>query len=337
MIDSGLFVGTLRHRRFTPVAHAFTYPLFMVLLDIDRVSELMHVSAVTSYNRWNWASFDDRDHLGDPSRPLRERLVVDAARHGIELPAGPIFLLTHLRYLGYCFNPVSFFYCFDRAERLQVVLAEVSNTFGGSHRYWLRPDPASRTFRADAAKSLYVSPFMPVDLEYTFAFTPPAGSLVAHMETSQAGSVGFDATLSLERRPWNAAEIRRALVRYPAMTARVMAGIHWEALKLWWKGVPVVRRVTADGVGERAAQTTGRDGPVRGGSEEHADAVGEDGVSLRPRWRDRRNADRGVPGPHVPVRGAWRVGCDPDGPRRAVLSAGADGPRHRPRRVLHGW
>jgi predicted NAD/FAD-binding protein len=133
----------------------------------------------------------------------------------IELPDGPIFLLTHLRYLGYGFNPVSFFYCFDRAEQLQVVLAEVSNTFGGTHHYWLRPDPASRTFRAAAAKALYVSPFMPPDLEYTFAFTPPAHRLVAHMETSQAGSVGFDATLSLERRPWNAAEIRRVLVRYP--------------------------------------------------------------------------------------------------------------------------
>ena len=261
MIDSGLFVGTLRHRRFTPVAHAFTYPLFMALLDIDRVPELMSVSAATSYNRWNWASFDDRDHLGDPSRPLRERIVADAARHGLELPAGPVFLLTHLRYLGYCFNPVSFFYCFDRAEQLQVVLAEVHNTFGGAHKYWLRPDPASRTFRAAATKSLYVSPFMPVDLEYAFALTPPAGRLVAHMETSQAGSVGFDATLSLERRPWNAAEIRRVLVRYPAMTATVMAGIHWQALRLWWKGVPVVRRLTSDGVAERAAyaaETAGR-------------------------------------------------------------------------------
>ena len=261
MIDSGLFVGTLRHRRFTPVAHAFTYPLFMALLDIDRVAELMRVSAVTSYNRWNWASFDDRDHLGDPTRSLRDRLEVDATRHGIDLPDGPIFLLTHLRYLGYGFNPVSFFYCFDAAERLQVVLAEVSNTFGGSHNYWLRPDPASRTFHAAATKSLYVSPFMPVDLEYAFAFTPPAGSLVAHMETSQAGAVGFDATLSLERRPWNAAEIRRVLVRYPAMTATVMAGIHWQALRLWWKGVPVVRRLTGDGVGERAAyaaETAGR-------------------------------------------------------------------------------
>jgi DUF1365 family protein len=255
VIDSGVFVGTLRHRRFTPVAHAFTYPLFMVLIDIERVSELMHVSAATSYNRWNLASLYDRDHLGDPSRPFRERLVFDAARHGIAMPAGRVFLLTHLRYLGYGFNPVSFFYCFDRAEQLQVVLAEVSNTFGGRHRYWLQPDPDSRTFRAAATKSLDVSPFMPADLEYAFAFTPPARSLVAHIETSQAGSVNFDATLSLERRPWNAMEIRRVLVRYPAMTARVMAGIHWEALKLWWKGVPVVPRATVDGVRERAAES----------------------------------------------------------------------------------
>ena len=240
MIDSGLFVGTLRHRRFTPVAHAFTYPLFMALLDVDRVPELMSRSRLTSHNRWNWASFDDRDHLGDPNHPLRERLIADAARDGVELPAGRIFLLTHLRYLGYCFNPVSFFYCFDRDGELRVVLAEVNNTFGGSHNYWLRPDPASRTFRAAAAKSLRVSPFMPIDLEYTFAFTPPADRLVAHMETSRAGAVGFDATLSLERRPWNATEIRGLLVRHPAMTAKVMAEIHWEAFKLWWKGVPVV-------------------------------------------------------------------------------------------------
>ncbi len=260
MIESGLFVGTLRHRRFTPVAHAFTYRLFMALLDIDRVSELMRVSALTSDKRWNWATFDDRDHLGGSARSLRERLTIDAARQEIDLPDGPVFLLTNLRYLGYCFNPVSFFYCFDRAERLQVVLAEVSNTFGGAHNYWLRPVSPSPTFRATAKKSLYVSPFMPVDLEYVFSLTPPAARLAAHMKTIKAGSVCFDATLSLERRPWNAAEIRRVLVRHPAMTASVVAGIHWQALRLWWKGAPIVRRLTTDGVDERAAcaaQTAG--------------------------------------------------------------------------------
>jgi DUF1365 family protein len=253
VIESALFVGKLRHRRFAPVAHAFTYPLFMALLDVDRIPELMNRSWLTSHNRWNWASFDDRDHLGDPSWRLRERLGADAAKHGIDMPVGPIFLLTHLRYLGYCFNPVSFFYCFDRAERLQLVLAEVSNTFGGKHHYWLRPQQDSRTFRAAAAKSLYVSPFMPADLEYGFSLTPPASRLIAHMTTSRAGAVGFDATLSLERRPWNAAEVRRMLMRYPVMTANVAAQIHVEAIKLWWKGVPVVPRTTADGVGEPAA------------------------------------------------------------------------------------
>jgi DUF1365 family protein len=264
VIASGLFVGTLRHRRFTPVAHAFTYPLFMALLDIDRLPELMRVSRLTSYNRWNWASFDERDHLDRATGTLRERLVADAAHHGIDVPRGPVFLLTHLRYLGYGFNPVSFFYCFDGAARLQLVLAEVSNTFGGAHNYWLRPDPASCTFRAAAAKSLYVSPFMAVDLDYSFAFTTPATRLVAHMQAGRAGSIGFDATLSLARRPWNAAEIRRVLARHPAMTTKVIAQIHWQAMKLWWKGVPIVPRVTADGVGERAARAAVP--PVSGGS-----------------------------------------------------------------------
>jgi DUF1365 family protein len=261
VIESGLFVGTLRHRRMSPISNAFASPLFMALLDIDRIPHLMQASRWTSHNQWNWASYDDRDHLGDPTRSLRERLATDAARHDVQLPDGPVFLLTHLRYLGYCFNPVSFFYCFDAAQRLRLVLAEVNNTFGGSHGYWLTPDPASRTFRSTATKSLYVSPFMPVDLDYAFALTRPAGRLVAHMSARRAGSICFDATLSLERRPWTPTEIRRTLLAYPAMTASVIAGIHWQAAKLWWKGVPPVPRITRDGVGERAAyalQATGR-------------------------------------------------------------------------------
>lgn len=253
MTDAGIFVGTLRHRRLAPVSHRFTYPLFMAMLDVDRIPELMRVSRLTSHNRWNWASFDDRDHLGDPRRPLRERLTEDATRHGIELPEGRILLLTHLRYLGYCFNPVSFFYCFDASEQMRVVLSEVHNTVGGSHRYWLRPDPGSRLFRSVAAKSLYVSPFMPADLDYSFAFTPPADRLVAHIQATERGAVRFDATLSLKRRPWNARQIRRVLLDHPAMTARVITAIHGQALKLWWKGVPLVPRPTDDGVGERAA------------------------------------------------------------------------------------
>ena len=242
MIESGLYVGTLRHRRYTPVPHAFTYRTAMVLLDVDRIPDLMAVSRLTSHNRWNWASFDDRDHLGDPAVPLRLRVLADARDAGLDLPDGPIVLLTHLRYLGYCFNPVSFFYVFDRSATLRFVLAEVNNTAGGSHRYWLQPDDeGASTFRASTRKTMTVSPFMADDLRYRFLFTRPADRLVAHIEASQAGEgLVLDATLSLDRRPWNRAEIRRQLLEHPVMTAKVTAGIHWEALRLWWKGVPVV-------------------------------------------------------------------------------------------------
>jgi DUF1365 family protein len=232
VIQPGVYVGRLRHRRRTPQPHEFAYPLFMVLLDVERIPDLMGASFFTSHNRFNWATFDDRDHLGNPSRPLRERIEADAASHGITLPDGRIFLLTHLRCLGYCFNPVSFFYCFDRDENLRFVMAEVHNTFGGACNYWVRPH--DRT-----AKALPVSPFMESDLQYDFAFSRPEASLVAHIDTLKNGRSFFDATLTLRRRPWNAAEIRRALARHPAMTAMVIAGIHWQAARLWWKGLPV--------------------------------------------------------------------------------------------------
>jgi hypothetical protein len=233
----------------------------MVLLDIDRIPDMMSASMFTSHNRWNWASFHDADHFGDASVPLRDRLSRDAAARGLSLPDGPVLLLTHLRYLGYCFNPVSFYYCHDAGGQLRLILAEVNNTFGGSHNYWLTPEGAGSPaplaaeaplFLASAAKSFYVSPFMPADMQYAFAFSQPAPTLVAHMALEQDGQPqaqhSFDATLSLQFTPWSHTEITRALFRHPAMTLKVMAGIHWEALKLWLKGLAVVPRPSPDGV-----------------------------------------------------------------------------------------
>ncbi len=237
----GLFVGSVSHRRFTPVRHAFTYPVFMPLVDIDRISELMAVSRLTAYNRWNWASFHERDHFGDPGLALRQRLRRDAAASGATLPDGRILLLTNLRYLGYAFNPVSFFYCYGADARLQMVLAEVSNTFGESHNYWLTESNrlgSDRAFRYAAAKAFHVSPFMPMSLDYEFTFTPPEDRIVAHLATFDAGTRTFDATLTLDRREWSAREIRRALFRHPWLTGKVIAAIHYQALRLFLKRVP---------------------------------------------------------------------------------------------------
>jgi hypothetical protein len=202
----------------------------------------MRVARFTSYNRFNWASFHQRDHFGDPGLPLRDRLKRDAGLHGIQLPEGPIFLLTHLRYLGYCFNPISLFYCYDGDGRLGAILAEVNSTFGEHRNYWLTsanqlPSTNSRIHRCP--KEMHVSPFMPMNLDYRFVLSPPGRQLTVHMNTLDGQRSYFDATLTLHRKPWTAASLLGVLLQFPCTTAKVITAIHWEALKLYLKKVPV--------------------------------------------------------------------------------------------------
>jgi DUF1365 family protein len=300
-MESALYFGTLRHRRFRPAWHEFAYPVFMAFLDIDRIPELMRVSPFSSYNRWNWVGFDDRDHFGDPRLPLRERLAADAARGGGELPDGPIFLLTNLRYLGYCFNPASFYYCYDRQGRLQVMLAEVSNTFGDSQTYWLwqaNEQPSASAKRYACPKVLHVSPFMKMELDYTFIFTPPGEQLVAHMNTLDQGEIFFDATLNLEREPWSAPALHRALLRFPWMTLKVVAAIHLEALKLYFKKLRFYPS-PAHGYRRPIPATRGTDAPT---SKHVANAPGDPDPAESPAVAAQRLSGSGLPGPDLQLR-----------------------------------
>jgi hypothetical protein len=242
--EPGIYTGTLRHRRFRPTPHAFNYKLFMAWLNIDRIPEQMARTPFTAYNRFSWATFFESDHFGDPKLSLRERLIRDSAAHGVLLPEGPIYLLTHLRYLGYCFNPISFFFCYQPDGTLDTVLAEVNSTFGESRNYWLtarnRQPGGESSLRYRCPKTMHVSPFMAMNLDYEFVLTRPAENLVAHMNTFEAGDAPFfDATLTLEHRPWTAINVGLALARHPFMTAKVVGAIHWEALRLFLRKVPV--------------------------------------------------------------------------------------------------
>jgi len=242
-VQSCLYLGNLRHRRFAPRAHEFSYPLFMVYLDLAELD-------VVFRGRWLWSTTHPtlawlrrKDYLGDPALPL-DRAVRDAVSRATgSAPVGPIRMLTHLRYFGHCFNPVTFYYCYD-AEGVAVhdVVAEITNTpWNERHTYVLRASPTptpGRRLRFDLEKRFHVSPFMPMALTYDWRFSTPAQRLAVHMQSLREGRKIFDATLDLTRREIDGPSLARTLARQPAMTARVIAGIYWQALRLWMKRVP---------------------------------------------------------------------------------------------------
>ncbi len=235
-LGAGIYSGRVRHRRLSPVEHSFEYTMFMAYLDVDRIPEMMSVSALAGYEKAALVSYRESDHFGDASFSLRQRLETNAVANGVSLPDGPIYLLTHLRYAGYCFNPISLYYFYSRGGgEPKVVMAEVHSTFGESHNYWL---PG---LRADGVtKALHVSPFNTMDNEYGFRLSAPSASLVAHIDSFRQGQKFFDATLTLDWMPWTAKNLRRSIFAYPFMTLKVIVAIHWQALKLFFKRMPFV-------------------------------------------------------------------------------------------------
>jgi uncharacterized protein len=239
-MHSALYTGLLRHRRFAPREHEFSYRLFMVYVDLAELQEVFRGRWLWSVARPAVAWLRRRDYLGDPAVSLdtavRDRV---AAETGVR-PDGPIRMLTHLRYFGIGFNPVTFYYCFDRAgRRVQSIVAEITNTPWNERHAYVLPDVGSaRALRYRIAKQFHVSPFLPMDLSYDWRFSQPGARLSVHMEDLQDDRKIFDATLTLQRREISGASLATALVAFPFMTARVVSAIYWQALRLWLKRIP---------------------------------------------------------------------------------------------------
>lgn len=247
-MKSALYRGSVVHRRSEPVEHSFRMRLSMLYLDLEELPRVFDGRWLWSVERRNVAAFHRRDHLGDPARPL-DACVRDLveARTGAR-PEGPVRLLTHLRYWGYCFNPVSFYYLFDaRDERVETVVADVTNTpWGERHAYVLGRDgsrrASARGVGAERRKIFHVSPFMGMDVRHRFALSEPGPRLrvaIANRRDDDEGAPFFHATLDLERRPLSGPELARALLAHPFPTGAVIAGIYRQAWRLRRKGVPV--------------------------------------------------------------------------------------------------
>jgi uncharacterized protein len=241
MTASALYAGTVMHRRIRPKVHRLRYRVFSLLLDLDEIPALAARLRFFSHGRFNLFSFHERDHADGSGGSLRAWAESHLRRAGIELNGGPIRLLAMPRVLGYGFNPISVWFCHDHQGQLKALLHEVHNTFGERHTYLI---PLSSTDRPEALtqscdKTFHVSPFMGMDMRYEFRVHAPDDRLDLVIRGGDRDGPLIVAAMTARRRELSDTVLLSAFLRTPLLTLKVIAGIHWEALRLLLKGLRI--------------------------------------------------------------------------------------------------
>lgn len=237
-----LYPARVMHQRLRPRPHRLSYAIFSVLLDLDRLEEDTAALKLFSINRRNLFSFFERDRGDGRARGLAAYVREHLAKAGLGEAGARIRLLTMPRVLGFAFNPLSVYFCEDAAGALRAVLWEVDNTFGERHAYLIPVEDAGGLITQHCAKGFYVSPFMEMALTYRFRFRAPGEKLSLHITASDAQGPVLIATQQAEAQPLSDGALLRQFARLPLQAAQVLAGIHWEALKIWRKGIGLVAK-----------------------------------------------------------------------------------------------
>jgi len=238
-MDEAVASGVVWHRRSQPRAHQFRYRLYYSLLDVDRLDAIFSKSRWWSLERFNLVSLRRTDCIG----PF-DRAIGDAVRERVRgelgfVPDGRIRMLTHLRQWGFCFNPVTFYFC-EHATALQAIVAEVHNTpWGERHAYVLDArDQSGPVWRFEFAKAFHVSPFLPMGLDYDWRFVLTGQSIGIHMLVTEHGAECFRAGMKLALSPLDHRAMGQIPLRFPLVTLKVVTAIYWQAFRLWIKRIP---------------------------------------------------------------------------------------------------
>lgn len=234
-----LYPGEVMHARLKPFGHRFVYSVFSLLVDVDRLAELGRRSWLLGVNRRGLASFWEKDHVERPGETIRQHADRLLAQAGLERPAHRILLLAYPRIFGYVFNPISVYFAYDQDETLVALIYAVRNTFGERHAYVapIRDGEISPAgVRQSRTKIFHVSPFIDMGARYDFRIMPPGKTVRLRIHESEHGEPLLAATFTGDARPVASSVLAACLLKFPLMTWKIMAGIHWEALKLWLKG-----------------------------------------------------------------------------------------------------
>jgi DUF1365 family protein len=243
-----LYFGKVMHARLKPLGHRFSYRVMNLLIDLDRLDAADRQSPLFGVNRAALYAFHEKDHGERDGSSLRAYAQRCAAQHDIDLTGGRVWLLCYPRLLGYTFNPLSVYFCHRADGALALVIYEVRNTFGGIHSYVLPVRPGDITeagLRQEQDKLFYVSPFIEMAMRYHFRLSPPGERIKLRiLETDRDGPL-LAATFSGRRCTLTTSALFRAFISLPLVTLKIVAAIHWEALRLWRKGARLVPRPDA--------------------------------------------------------------------------------------------
>lgn len=231
------------HRRAEPAVHSFRYPIFFMFLDLEELPELFDGLRLWSARGPALAWFRREDHYVGSGDSLQEDIKDLVAQQTGTRPTGKVFLLTHLRYFGYCFNPISVYYCYDDRERLTELVLEVSNTPWGERHWYVLPQSTNRADYRERhshrfAKQMHVSPFMPMEITYRLRANTPGERLSVGLSNWRHNQRLFKADLALNRRTMSPRLLTIMLLKFPFLTLRVTLAIHWHAFRLWIKKTP---------------------------------------------------------------------------------------------------